>query len=107
MKAIFLLLAGTLAACQSWPSHPPDWKPPPPHRGAGTGAGSSSAGAASASGAGEKAGVGSWYGMCALNQRIMSARTPDERQFIIEQVMPNMSAEERDQHLRMMQQSCQ
>ena len=107
MKAVLLLLAGALAACQSGPSHTSGDAPPPPHRGAGTGAGSSGAGAATVSGAGEKAGEGSWYGMCALNSRIMSARTAEERQFIAEQAMPGMSDETRARHLQMMQQGCQ
>jgi hypothetical protein len=52
-------------------------------------------------------GKDSWYGMCALNRRIMAARTPEERQAIAEQAMPNMSPESRERHLLMMQQRCQ
>jgi hypothetical protein len=105
MKAIFLILAGLLAACQASQPGMVDHQPPP-HRGAGASAGSSSAGAATASGAGEKAGVGSWYGMCELNRKIMQARSLQERQAIAEQAMPNVSQETREQQLQMMQQSC-
>jgi hypothetical protein len=47
------------------------------------------------------------YEMCELDQQIMSARTPAERQAIIEQAMPNMPQESRERHLQMMQQRCQ
>jgi hypothetical protein len=53
MKAMLLLLAGMLTACQSWQARAPEQKSPPPHRGAGTGAGSSgAAGSGTASGSG-------------------------------------------------------
>jgi hypothetical protein len=111
MKAILFLLAGTLAACQPYQASAPDHTPPPPHRGVGTGAGSSgsagSAGSGAGAGAGHMMGKDSWYGMCALNRRIMAARTPEERQAIAEQAMPNMSPESRERHLLMMQLRCQ
>jgi hypothetical protein len=108
MKAILVLLVGALTACQPWQPHSPDQQPPPPHRGAGTGAGSSgAAGSGTASGSGDEAGMHSRHDMCALNQRIMGARNPEERQAIVEQVMPNMSQEARERHLDMMQQRCQ
>jgi len=106
MKAILIMLAGLLAGCQASQQDMAGHKPPPPHRGAGASAGSSSAGAATASGAGEKAGVGSWYGMCELNRKLMQARSLQERQAIAEQAMPNISQETREQQLQMMQQSC-
>lgn len=106
MKAMFVLFVATLSACQAWQSREPGYKPPPPHRGAGTGAGSSSAGAATMSGGGERAGTGSWYGMCELNRKIMHARTPEERQAIAEQAMPNISQETREQQLETMRQNC-
>jgi len=106
MKAMFVLLALALSACQASQPGGSDHKPPPPHRGAGASAGSSSMGAATMSGGGERAGVGSWYGMCELNRKIMQARTPQERQAIAEQAMPNISQETREQQLQMMQQSC-
>jgi hypothetical protein len=51
-------------------------------------------------------GKDSWYGMCALNQKLRDARTPEERQAIAEKAMPNMSPESREQQIRMMQQRC-
>jgi hypothetical protein len=113
MKAMLLLalalaLALALSACQSGPSDPSAHAAHQRGAGAGTGAsaGSSSAGAATASSAGEKAGEGSWYGMCSLNQRIMGAGTAEERQFIIEQALPDMPQVERERQLQMMEQSC-
>jgi hypothetical protein len=50
--------------------------------------------------------MGDRYEMCKLNQRIRSARTPEERQAIVEQAMPDMPQDSRERHLRMMQQSC-
>jgi len=104
MKAMLLLFALALSACQSGQSDPSAHAAP--HRGAGASTGASSAGAATASSAGEKAGEGSWYGMCSLNQRIMGAGTAEERQFIIEQALPDMPQVERERQLQMMEQSC-
>jgi hypothetical protein len=110
MKAILFLLAGTLAACQPYQASAPDHTPPPPHRGVATGAGSSGSAGSAGSGAGLGAehmmGKDSWYGMCALNQKLRDARTPEERQAIAEKAMPNMSPESREQQIRMMQQRC-
>jgi hypothetical protein len=106
MKTIFLLFAGLLTACQASQPGMASQKRPMPVRGAGASAGSSSAGAATASGAGERAGTGSWYGTCELNRKLMEARTPQERQAIAEQALPNMSQEAREEQLQMMQQSC-
>lgn len=106
MKAVFLMFAGLLTACQATPPDMASQERPMPIRGAGASAGSSSAGAATASGAGERAGTGSWYGMCELNRKLMGARTPQERQTIAEQALPNISQEAREQQLQMMQQSC-
>jgi len=103
MKAMFLVLAATLAACQSWQSRAPDDQP---QQGTAAATGSSGGGAATASNAGEKAGEGSWYGMCALQRQIMEAPTPAERQALAEKAMPGMSPESRAQHLQMMAQSC-
>jgi hypothetical protein len=107
MKAMLILLAGTLAGCQSWQSSTPDHKPPPPHRGAGTGAGFAGSAGQTGSGIGEKEAASSLYGMCAMNQEIMNARTPEARQAILERDMPNMSQEMREQHLEMMRRECQ
>jgi hypothetical protein len=106
MKAMLILLAGTLTACQSWQSSTPDHHPPPPHRGAGTGAGFSGSAGQTGSGIGEREAASSLYGMCAMNQEIMNARTPEQRQAILERDMPNMSQEMREQHLEMMRQEC-
>jgi hypothetical protein len=105
MKAMAVLLAGALTACQSWQAHAPER--PPPHRGAGAGAGTSgSAGSGTASGSGEHMDMHGQRDMCALHQQIMSAPTPEERQALIEQAMPDMARESREQHLQMMQQMC-
>lgn len=106
MKAIFLMFAGLLTACQASQPDTAGQKRPMPVRGAGASAGSSSAGAMTMSGSGEKAGVGSWYGMCELNRKIMGAHTPQERQAIAEQALPDMSQEARAAQLKRMQQSC-
>ena len=106
MKLLFILLAGTFAACQAWPPRAPPAQGPPPVRGVGASAGSSGSLGATASSAGEKAGVGSWYGMCAVQQRIMSAPTEGERQAVIQQLMPDMSEGERQGYLQMMREEC-
>lgn len=105
MKAMLILFAATLAACQSAPPGAATHQPQQ-HRGPMTSAGSSSAGSATASGAGEKAGEGSWYGMCEINRRVQQARTPEERQAILAEAMPDMLPEAREHHLHMMQQRC-
>jgi hypothetical protein len=112
MKLLLILLAGTLAACQSWQGQAADHPSPPPHRGPGTGAGASGtmgSGTASGDGHGVWNGMGkdSWYGLCALNQRITAAPTPEERQALIDQAMPNMSQEARERQLQAMRQNCQ
>lgn len=106
MKAMSLLYAGLLAGCQFPHERPPGNVPPPPHRGAGTGAGSSGSHGATASGMDEKAGVGSWYGMCALNGQIQGANTAEERRAIIEKALPAMAPDARKRQLQMMQQNC-
>nr|WP_314540604.1 hypothetical protein [uncultured Massilia sp.] len=108
MKFLPVLLAGTLAACQSWQESAPARHYPPPHRGAGTGAGSSgTAGSATESGGGEQSAMGDHHATCMLNQRIQRASTPEERQAILAQAMPGMLPEEREQQLLMMQRQCQ
>lgn len=106
MKAMPLLLAGTLSGCQFPHERSPGNVPPPPHRGAGTGAGSSGSMGATASGMGERAGSGSWYGMCSLNQQIQGAGTVEERRAILEKALPDMTPDARERQLQMMQQSC-
>jgi hypothetical protein len=109
MKAMLFLLAGVLTACQSAQAPTPG-RQPPPHRGAVSGAGSGGAmGSGTAAGEGQgMRGVGkqSWYGLCELSQRIADAPTPAARQALVEQAMPNMSQESREQHLQMMREHC-
>jgi hypothetical protein len=110
MKAMLVLIAGMLTACQSWQARTPDHRPAPPHRGVGAGAGTSGAmGSGTASGAGQGThglGKGNWYGMCEMQRQIADAPTPDERQALVEKLMPGMSQEAREQHLQMMQERC-
>lgn len=47
------------------------------------------------------------HAMCTFNQRLQRARTPEERQAILAQAMPDMLPEEREQHLLTMQRQCQ
>ncbi|WP_371766145.1 hypothetical protein [Massilia sp.] len=88
MKARLVLVATRLTACQSWQGHTPEQ--PPPHRGAGV----------------EHMGMHGQDDMCRLHQQMMSARTPEARQAIMEHAMPDMPRESREQHLQMMQQMC-
>jgi hypothetical protein len=44
--------------------------------------------------------------MCSLSRQIGNARTPGERQALLERAMPDMSPELREQHVQMMQQRC-
>lgn len=110
MKLTLLLIAGMLAGCQSGPPRAPDHQPPPPHRGVGTGAGSSGTmGSGTASGMGTAMhgmSKDSWYAMCGVVRRIEEAPTPEERQALIEKLMPGMSQASRDRHLRMMGARC-
>jgi hypothetical protein len=106
MKAILLLLAGVLAGCQSWQARAPAQAHPPAHRGPATGAGSGGTAGSTGSGTGEEPGAGDQRAMCEMSRRIMGARTPAERQALMDQNMPGMSPELREQHLRMMLQQC-
>jgi hypothetical protein len=114
MLVLPVLFSGILTACQ--PCQP--WQArgaghPPPHRGVGTGAGTSgSAGSGTASGSaapygGETAGIARWQEMCAQSRRIMSAPTPEARQAMMEQAMPDIAPEMRERHLEMMRKGCQ
>ena len=106
MKAMLVLFVGTLTACQSWQAQAPERTPP--QSGARTGVGSSgSAGSGTASGGGETAGIESRHAMCTLSQRIMRADTPEERQALMDQAMPDMPQESRERHLEMMAQGCE
>jgi hypothetical protein len=44
--------------------------------------------------------------MCDLNQQIKDAKTPEERQALVERVLPNMTSQERERHVQMMQERC-
>ena len=48
----------------------------------------------------------SWYAMCGVVRRIADAPTPEERQALIEKIMPDMSPASRERHLRMMGARC-
>jgi hypothetical protein len=106
MKAILLLLAGALAGCQSWQAGAPAQTHPPPHRGVGAGAGPSGTMGSTGSGTGEEPGIGDQHAMCEMSRRIMGARTPEERQALMDQNMPGMSPELREQHVQMMSEQC-
>jgi len=115
MKTVFVLLlplAVALTACQSSQMRAPDESSP--HHAAGTAAagtsGSAGSGTASGSGSaygGETAGIDKWQEMCAQSRRIMSAPTPEARQAMMEQAMPDIAPEMRERHLEMMRKSCQ
>ena len=114
MKTMLVLLfplAVALTACQSGQMRAPEESPP--HHDAATAAGTSgSAGSGTASGSGsayggETAGIDKWHEMCAQGRRIMSAPTPEARQAMLEQAMPDISPEMRERYLEMMRKSCQ
>ena len=113
MKTMFVLLlplAVALTACQSAQTRTPEQSSPQRNGMAAAGAsGSAGSGTASGSGApygGETAGIANWQAMCAQSRRIMSAPTPEARQAMMEQAMPDMSQETRERHLEMMRQGC-
>jgi hypothetical protein len=105
MKTILFLLAGALAGCQSWQARAPDQTNAPPYGGAGAGAGSSGTTGSTSSGTGGQPGMDQ-YAMCEMNRRIMGARTPEERQALMDRNMPGVSPELREQHLQMMREQC-
>jgi hypothetical protein len=113
------LLAATLAACSNWPGHEgresagqprSSHSKSGPVRGPGASAGFS--GSAGATGCGAGSGqMGSGMtadhaALCELNRRIASAR-PNERQAMLDQYLPDMSPEMREQRLAMMREQCQ
>ena len=113
MKTMLVLLfplAAALTACQSGQMRAPEESPP--HRDAATAAGTrGSAGSGTASGAGspyggETVGITKWQEMCAQSRRIMSAPTPEARQAMMEQAMPDISPDMRERHLELMRKSC-
>jgi hypothetical protein len=44
--------------------------------------------------------------MCDLNRQISEANTPEERRALVERVLPNMTPQERERHVKMMQERC-
>lgn len=44
---------------------------------------------------------------CELQRRVSAARTPEERQGLMDQAMPGMAPETQERHLQMMRQGCQ
>jgi hypothetical protein len=44
--------------------------------------------------------------MCNLNRNIRDAKTPQEREALVARIWPHMSPEERERHVRMMQEHC-
>jgi hypothetical protein len=113
MKTMFMLLplAVALTACQSGQMRAPE-QPSPPRDGAAAMGASGSAGSGTASGSGasyggETAGIATWQEMCAQSRRIMSAPTPEARQAMMEQAMPDIAPEMRERHLEMMRKGCQ
>jgi hypothetical protein len=45
--------------------------------------------------------------MCELQRRVTAARTPEERQALLEQALPGMTPETQERHLQIMSESCQ
>jgi hypothetical protein len=44
--------------------------------------------------------------MCDLSRKLQDAKTPGERQALLEKSMPNMAPQERERHAQMMRQLC-
>jgi hypothetical protein len=114
------LLAGTLAACSTWPGHEGQkatpkqrsgvsQSPSGPMRGPGSSSGSTGGSGSTGSGSEQMASgmTGDQAAMCELNRRIASARSPAERQAMMDLYLPGMTAEMREQHLKMMGERCQ
>ena len=111
MFGLLLPLAVALTACQSAQMRAQE---PPSSQSDGTAAtgtsGSAGSGTASGSGSaygGETAGIDKWQDMCAQSRRIMNAPTPEARQAMMEQAMPDIPPEMRERHLEMMRKGCQ
>jgi hypothetical protein len=110
MKTMLVLLfplAVALTACQSGQMRAPEQ--PSPYAAATGASGTAGSDTASGSGSsygGETAAIAHRREMCAQSRRIMDAPTPEARQALMEQAMPNMSQEMRERHLTMMRQRC-
>jgi hypothetical protein len=70
-------------------------------------AGRDSSGSTGSAGAASSGAPLDQQSMCELQRRVTAARTPEERQALLEQAMPGMSPETQQRHLQMMSQSCQ
>jgi hypothetical protein len=113
MKTMFVLLlplAVALTACQSAQMRAQE-QPSAQSDGRAAAGASGTAGSGTASGSGpsyggETAAIVNRQEMCARSQRIMNAPTPEARQALMEQAMPDMSQEMRERHLTMMRQGC-
>jgi hypothetical protein len=128
MKLIALALAAAgIAVLAGCATHPPATltQPPPlpqaaaPVPGPGSAASSGQIGMGTPSSGGDTAMEGSMMrtptarmstedalAMCDLNKQVKDAKTPEERQALVQRVLPGMSPEERERHLRMMQERC-
>lgn len=71
-----------------------------------SGSAAASTGAQGASGAGATAGGPDKGSMCALQQRLDAAKSERDRQAIIDEAMPGMTPDLRQQHLEMLRQQC-
>jgi hypothetical protein len=68
--------------------------------------GGSAGGASGASAGGASSSSADMQAMCALQQRLQAARSEQERQAILDQAMPGMTPDLRQQHLEMLRQQC-
>jgi hypothetical protein len=78
-----------------------------PGIGSGSAAGRDSAGSTGAAGAASSGAPLDQQSACELQRRVSAARTPEERQALMEQAMPGMTPETQERHLQMMRESCQ
>jgi hypothetical protein len=109
------LLAGTLAACSAWQEHagqepgaaPRSRASESPHRPLG-GRGGSGAAGSTGSGSGQMGAgmLSEQAALCELSRRIMDAHSPEERQFMIDQYLPDLSPEMREWRLQQMREQC-
>jgi hypothetical protein len=128
MKLIAPALAAAgiavLAGCASHPADtqtqpPPLLQAPAPIPGPGSAASSGEVGMGTPSTGGDAAMAGSMMrtptarmstedalALCDLNRQIKDAKTPEERQALVQRVLPGMTPQEREHHLRMMQERC-
>jgi hypothetical protein len=70
-------------------------------------AGRDSAGSTGAAGASSSGAQLDQQTACELQRRVSSARTPEERQALMDQAMPGMAPETQERHMQMMREGCQ